>query len=191
MVRDAKIEAWIKAGYKLLGAEGLGGIRVERVARSLQLNKSGFYHYFGDTKAYMQQLGEHHLQLAAAIAEEISACKNIDPDVLRVIAKHRRFFSVECQLLMRGKQVEVSKVFDSAGSLLYRTLLPLWRRECDLPDDSVAALPCLNMARNFFYSRINAHTMDYEFLHGLANETRWALAKVVEEKSVPHQVQSN
>jgi len=37
-----KIDAWIKAGYKLLGKEGVDGVKVERLARILQLNKSGF-----------------------------------------------------------------------------------------------------------------------------------------------------
>jgi AcrR family transcriptional regulator len=48
----SKINTWIKAGYKLLGTEGMDGIKVERLARILDLNKSGFYHYFGTMEFY-------------------------------------------------------------------------------------------------------------------------------------------
>ena len=70
-----KTEAWVKAGYKLFGKEGMEAIKVERLARILQLNKSGFYHYFGSMKSYLKSLLQYHIGLSKVIAEEIARCE--------------------------------------------------------------------------------------------------------------------
>ena len=56
MEKAKNLSVWTEAGYKLFAEEGLEGIQVERLARILQLNKSGFYHYFGDLDGYCEEL---------------------------------------------------------------------------------------------------------------------------------------
>ncbi len=46
-IMTSKVEKWIKAGYALLATDEIDGINIERLARALNVNKSGFYHYFG------------------------------------------------------------------------------------------------------------------------------------------------
>ncbi|HMG91387.1 MAG TPA: helix-turn-helix domain-containing protein [Chryseolinea sp.] len=50
---ELKIEIWLKAGYKLLGREGMEGVKIERIARVLNLNKSGFYYYFKTMEGFL------------------------------------------------------------------------------------------------------------------------------------------
>jgi hypothetical protein len=40
------IQGWLDVGYKIFAHEGPEGIQVERLARILGVNKSGFYHFF-------------------------------------------------------------------------------------------------------------------------------------------------
>jgi AcrR family transcriptional regulator len=52
MEKAKNSSAWTEVGYALFAEEGLDGIQVERLARILKLNKSGFYHYFRDLDGY-------------------------------------------------------------------------------------------------------------------------------------------
>ena len=180
-----KIEAWIKAGYKLFGKEGIEGIKVERLARALDLNKSGFYHYFGSMEIYLKSLHQYHISMAKVIAKEIADCENLDPDMLLLIIKHKTFFLVESQLLVKSKTPYFSPEFDEAGKIVNKELLPLWRKATQLPEDSTVALSYLNIILHFFYARINSDNLNYEYLHALTFETEEVLNKVMEEKHVP------
>jgi len=176
-----KIDAWIKAGYKLLGKEGVDGVKVERLARILQLNKSGFYHYFGSMKIYLRSLLEYHVEMAKGIAPEIAGCENLDPDLLLLMIKHKGFFLVESQLLLKSKPVYFSAEADEAGKIINKELLPLWRKDTPLPEDTAVALSYLNIILHFFYARINSENLSYQYLHSLTFETEEVLNKVMDE----------
>ena len=177
-----KTEAWIKAGYKLFAKKGIEGIKVERLARILQLNKSGFYHYFGSMNIYLKNLLCYHVQMAKVLAEEAATCENLDPDLLLFIIKHKTFFLVESQLLVRGKLGDFGPNIDEAGKIFNKEILPLWRKTTPLPEDSTVALAYLNIILHYFYARIGPDNMTYEFLHSLALDTKGVLNKVVSEK---------
>ena len=60
MEKAKNSSVWTEVGYNLFAEEGIEGIQVERLARILQLNKSGFYHYFGDIDGYCEELINLH-----------------------------------------------------------------------------------------------------------------------------------
>ena len=182
-----KIEAWIKTGYKLLGKEGIEGMKVERLARTLQLNKSGFYHYFGSMKVFLKSLLQYHVELARVIAIEIAACEKLDPDLLLLMIKHKGFFLVESQLLLKSKIPYLTEEANEASKIINTELLPLWRKDTQLPEDSAVALSYLNIILHFFYARINSENLSYQYLHALTYETEAVLNKVVDDRSVSSQ----
>jgi AcrR family transcriptional regulator len=188
----SKIDTWIKAGYKLLGTEGMDGIKVERLAKILDLNKSGFYHYFGAMELYIKRMLQYHVGLATTIASEVARCQNIDPDLLLLIVEHKSFFLVEAQLLVKARSSHLDEGVDEAGRIVNDELLLLWRKTCDVPEDSSAALGFLNIIRHFFYARMDPENVNYEFLHGLAVETEGVLHKVIMDKHVSsHNIESS
>ena len=129
----------------------MDGIKVERLAKILDLNKSGFYHYFGTMDFYVKSLLQYHVRLATTIASEVANCENIDPDLLLLIVKHKTFFLVESQLLVKSRPAHLDEDVDEAGRILNEVLLPLWRKARDLPEDRAAAMGFLNIMRHFFY----------------------------------------
>lgn len=179
-----KIDTWIKAGYELYGREGIEGVRVERIARDLQLNKSGFYHYFGSMTNFIKSLLHHHAATAKNIALEIGMCESLDPDLLLLMIRQKEFFLMESQLLLRSKPSDHTLKIDEASKVVNKELLPLWRRATRLPDDSVVALSYLNIILHFFYARIDIKNLTYEFLHSLTLETEDVLNKVMNNKHV-------
>ena len=188
----SKIDTWIQAGYNLLATEGIDGIKIERLAKILQLNKSGFYHYFGTMESYVKNLLQYHICIAKGIAGEIARCQNIDPDLLLLIVKHKVFFLVESQLLVKRRPAQIDDQIDEAGRIVNEELLPLWRKTNELPHDDSVALAYLNIIRHFFYAQVDAAHINYEFLHKLTVDTKEVMDKVIMERYVSsHQIGSN
>jgi len=180
----SKIDTWIQAGYKLLATEGMDGIKIERLAKILTLNKSGFYHYFGTMESYHKNLLRYHIRIAKGIAAEIASCQNIDPDLLLLIVKHKAFFLVESQLLVKGRPTHVDDQVDEAGKIVNEELLPLWRKTDELPEDDSVALAYLNIIRHFFYGQVDAEHINYEFLHKLTVDTKGVMNKVIMDRHI-------
>lgn len=175
----AKAETWIRAGYEILSTEGINGIKIERLARNMRLNKSGFYYYFGGMKSYMKSLLEHHIHTAGEVAKGISACENIDPDLLLLVIKHKTFFLVESELVLKSKSQHDIHISSESAKIINQQLLQLWQKKSASPAETQVALAYLDIACRFFYSYIHAENINYEFLHTLVTETRNILHKVV------------
>jgi len=175
---ELKIEIWLKAGYKLLGREGMEGVKIERIARVLNLNKSGFYYYFKTMEGFSYLPASYHAHMAGEVAAEILRCQTIDPDLLLLIVRHKSFFLVESQLLVKSRFAHVNYEVDEAGKIITNELLAFWARNNSAPNDTDVALAYLNIIRHFVYARIDADHITYEFLHDLSVETKKAFEKV-------------
>ena len=51
-------EIWIEAGLKAIGRSGIGGVRVEVLAKDLGVTKGGFYRRFKDRRALLDAMLE-------------------------------------------------------------------------------------------------------------------------------------
>ncbi|HTE32714.1 MAG TPA: TetR/AcrR family transcriptional regulator [Chryseolinea sp.] len=168
----SKIEKWIKAGYQLLATDEIDGINIEKLAKALKANKSGFYHYFGSREEYFKSLIKHHIDRAQLVAAEIQHCETIDPDLLMVIVKEKTFFLVEAQLLLNGKHLKVELDTTEAGRIIADELVALWRKHNEPSGDLKGALATVDIFRHFFYARVDAQNISYKFLQGLLEEIK-------------------
>lgn len=180
----SRTEIWIKAGYKLLGTEGPEGIKIERLARLLNLNKSGFYYYFRTMEGFLKNLLQYHVHMAEGVAAEIARCESIDPDLVDLVVRNKQFFLAESQLLIKSRLAHTGYQVDEAGKIITNELLSLWRRNKVAPGDTAAALAYLNIIRHFIYARIDADNITSEFLHDLAVETKKTFEKVTTDRHV-------
>jgi AcrR family transcriptional regulator len=181
----SKIEKWVKAGYQLLATDEIDGINIERLARALKANKSGFYHYFGTKEEYFKHLVRHHIRLAQRVAVEIQHCNTIDPDLLLVIVKEKIFFLVEGQLLVKGNLLKGKVDTTEAGRIVTDEVVALWQNLNEPFTDWKSALATVDIIRHYFYARIDAQNMNYKFLHTLAEELKGMPNVHVYEKSIP------
>ena len=182
-MKEQKVKTWIIAGYNILSSEGWDGIIIERLAHTLGLNKSGFYHYFGSMENFTECLLQHHFRMAQKIGEEIRKCKAIDRDLLHLIVRYKVFFLVESQLLIKSKPVNAKGDIDVAGKILGEEFLALLKKSSSkLPEDSSLTLAYLDILRYFFYARINSNNINYQFLRQLTSETVAIMNKLTVEK---------
>lgn len=64
-------QAWIDAGLRALGSGGPDAVRIESLARALHVTKGGFYGYFADRTALLEEMLDawEHRSIAAAIEQ--------------------------------------------------------------------------------------------------------------------------
>lgn len=174
---------WLEVGYDLFGLEGEEGIQVERLARILQLNKSGFYHYFGTRDNYFEHLMEYHLKLADGIKSEIELAESFDPDFLQIMVNHPDYLKVQMQLFLNKRSVLFRETFRIAAAKCYESIIHLWADYLGIQNSHGFVEKYFHMTRSMFFTQITPKNLNYRHLQKLAEESRsLALMMVGENK---------
>ena len=173
---------WAEEGYNLFAEEGLDGIQVERLARILQLNKSGFYHYFGDLEVFCMELLGLHKKKANHYLADVGEVKAIVPDYLEAIVKHKVPVMFHVQLIRAANPEfnRVAEIIDQQEDLILR---PVWADFIGFHDNPDLAIRYFDIVRDMFYTRMSLQNMNYPFLHDLVTEARVLMQEIAESKA--------
>ena len=173
---------WIEAGYELFASEGLEGIRVERLARIVGLNKSGFYHYFADFDNFSLELIKHHFAAFDIFLEDVDRCQNIDPEYISILIKHKVTIMGQIHLVRdRGSRL-LNGTHKALDDKIDHTIQRIWANYIQMPDNLNLALEYHRLIRDVFYSRVNLENFNYQYLHNLAEEAKGMVSKMIKEK---------
>jgi AcrR family transcriptional regulator len=163
---------WITAGYELFAQEGPEGIQIERLARILDLNKSGFYYYFGNLETYFEHLMHHHLQQAAALVEKVKTIPNFAPEYIHLMSEYTVPVLAHRQL-MRSRHIALfSKTYAQVYQMISPAIIPLWAKFIGLSHNTTLASRYLEMVRDVFFSRVTNDTMSFEFITDIAMDAK-------------------
>ena len=183
MSKSNNASAWTEAGYLLFAEQGIDGIHVEKLARIVQRNKSGFYHYFGDLEVYYAELLRLHEQKSAQFLAEISQVKNIDPEYLQIVVKYKVSTMFQVHLL-RCKHLpafyNVAEEIDEKESVIVGELWSDYLGFCDNPE---LAIRYFIIVRDMFYTRASQQNLTYEFVRDLAIEAREVMRQITESNT--------
>ncbi len=179
MSRINSLKAWIEAGYEQFAAEGLEGIQVERLARITGLNKSGYYHYFGDRNSFLEHLMKNHISCAEQLTIDMSMMKQFDPDFIHVLLKYPRTILVHMQLVRNRQDKFLNEVYVLVNGFVDKAILPHWAEFIGTPHHHEFAFKYFEQARDMFYSRITDKTMNQEFLQHFIYEAKDLLQEAI------------
>lgn len=175
-------EKWIEAGYTLFAQEGPEGLQVERLARILTLNKSGFYHYFGETESYFRQLVNYHYRMVDHFLSDVADCQNIDPEYLNVLLKYKTTVMSQIHLVRNQTNPLFYGAHKAIDNKVGPAVLKIWAEYIELSTNLDLALTYWGIVRDMFYSRVNHANFNYDFLHDLASESRDIVIKIFNER---------
>lgn len=171
--------AWITGGYNLFALEGYVGVQVERLARTLTFNKSGFYHYFGDRATYFEHLMLYHHDRVALMVNDIEDIRSFDPEYLHVMIRHQTAVMFNKQLL-RSCHVELfENTFQQVNETIDRAIMPVWSEFVEMSDQPELAGRYYQLIRDVVYARVNFDNFNPEFLRSIVSE-----AKAVMEETI-------
>jgi AcrR family transcriptional regulator len=177
------ISLWLEQGFTLFAEEGLEGIQIERLARILYLNKSGFYHYFVDLEGFYEELIKLHDKKVSLFVHDVGQAKKLDPEYLSVLIKHATTVMFQVQLTRTKNRVPFYNASRAVDERVNLAVHPLWADYLEVHSNSDVALRYFQLVRDMFYTRISFENLNYEFLHKLAAEAKQLMSHIGQYKA--------
>lgn len=187
-MREPNLKKWIETGYELFAQEGPVGIQVERLARILGLNKSGFYHYFGDMETFSEELIKHHYRLFDQFLKDLESCANVDPDSILVLLKHKVTVMAQMHLVRNKSNSMFYGAHQELDDKVSQAMLPIWAKHLSVSNNPELVSQYFSMIRDMFYSRILWSNFTYDYLHGITVEAKGIITKILTEKDPSNRV---
>ena len=184
MEKNKNSTVWTQEGYRLFSKEGLDGIQVERLARILGLNKSGFYHYFGDLDGYCSELLSLHKKKVDEFLSALRELKTLDPDYLYLLIEYAETVMFQVQLT----RSQNNKLFYAASQIVDESVnegvRQLWCDYMDVPVQSDLGIRYYAIVRDMFYTRISFQNFNYTYLHNLVSDARSLMNEISDRKAL-------
>ncbi|RIW14997.1 TetR/AcrR family transcriptional regulator [Algoriphagus lacus] len=166
--KKGSYKIWMDTGYGIFCKEGPSGIVVERLARELNKNKSGFYHFFGDREYFFETMMKEHLERADEIADRIRRIGTFDPDFYQIMMDYKNPVLFQMQLVKNRETELFAKTFQQFNSKIVGAVIPVWSDHLQVPCD--VAISLWTIARDSFYARITEENFNSRFFDDLVKE---------------------
>lgn len=166
------MHVWIETGYSLFAMDGLEGTQVERLARTLDLNKSGFYHYFGDRKSYLEALMSKHVNLADSLVRDFNQVQHFDPQFMEVLIKYTTPVMVHNQLVRNRHNDLFIQTYDKVNAIIDPVAARLFADFIGYQDHLDFTTKYFSQVRDMFYTQITFERMNYPFLRDFMNQAK-------------------
>lgn len=184
MAKTNNAKVWIEEGYALFANEGLEGIQIERLARALNLNKSGFYHYFGNLEGFCKELLKLHEKKAELFLEEIRKIRTIDPEYLETLERNKLGILFHMKLI-RSKPTSVFyKVAERIDQQEDQILREVWTEYIGFQDQPDLAMRYFSIVRDMLYTRLSSDNITLPFMQSLMTEAKTMMQQIIDSKSV-------
>ncbi len=155
---------WISAGYAMFAREGPQGLKVEKLARSVQKSKSSFYHCFADLEIFTDTLLERHILRGKEIAREAALCKAIVPDLIHLLLRCNDDLLFNRQLRFHRQNPDFKRCFETANGYVEDALVQIWAESLGLAAKPHLARVFLMLIMDNFYLRITEETLTEAWL---------------------------
>lgn len=157
-------QPWLLCGYGLFAKQGPSGLKIEVIARQVNISKSSFYHHFADLEVFIETLLKYHLERALIIADRERSCKKVVPDLLNLLLEVKQDLLFNRQLRINRDVSQFRKCFETASKEVGQAIIGIWAETLGLTDNSYLAGIVLNLSIENFYLQITEETMNYEWL---------------------------
>lgn len=169
---------WLDIGYELFAAAGPQALNVERLASLVGLNRSSFYHYFGDLDMYERELLEKHVRRFELLGEELDYCNAFDPDLLHMVKEHQMEVKFHRQLLINEATQRYFDCFTKSKSFTEQKIFQLWSTFNELGDYPDTEISLFETVRDYSLihfeqgkdERVNSMLRDVKLLMFLKND---------------------
>ena len=164
------LQAWIEVGYEIFALEGPKALKVEVLARQVKKSKSSFYHHFADLEVFTKILLDYHLERSRIVGELERQCKQLVPDLLRVLVEVKLDLFFSRQLRVHRDVPQFRKCFEAVTEEVGDAMLGIWAEALGLTDNSYLAQLVLNLTLENFYLQITPETLHYDWLENYVRE---------------------
>ena len=168
---------WLNEGYQIFAIEGPNGIKIERLAKRIERNKSAFYYYFATTEIFVIKLTEQHLAKCNDLATKINHTKNIE-DLVKVLYSHKTDLLFNRQLRIHRENSLFEKCFIKTNQIVGDSIMPLWSQTIGLNDNSNLSRLVLKLSVENFFLRLTENTISPNWIRDYFNEMKQLIRKL-------------
>ncbi len=179
MIKSDSKQAWIETGYSLFSLNGPDGIQVEHLARTLALNKSGFYHYFGDRKSYLEALMNKHVNLTDSLVQDFNQVQHFDPQFMEVLIKYTTPVMVHHQLVRNRHDDLLIQTYHQVNAIVDPVVARLFAEFIGFQDHLEFTTKYYSQVRDMFYTQISFERMNYPFLRDFLHQAKDVIQQAV------------
>lgn len=169
-VKKGRMQSWVKEGYSIFSKEGPASIQVERLARNLKKNKSGFYYFYKDRESFLDGLMQEHLDRLNSLTFQIREVRQFEPEYLNLLTEHREVLFFQIQLVKNRETELFNRTLSQFNSRITTAILPVWS---DYVEASMEISEKLwGMTRDSMYCRATQDNFDYDWFVDLVSNAK-------------------
>ena len=155
--------SWIDKADEVFSKEGPSGLKVERLAKLVEKNKSSFYHHFADLEVFTEILLDYHLEQAVILAEKEAKCSGEDA-FITLMMEHKQDLLFSRQLRIHREIPEFEKCFCTTNEMSMPNFIPVWSQMIGLEANQKLAGTVLRLSIENFFLQITEDTLNPEWL---------------------------
>lgn len=163
MIKDSK-EIWIKKGYEIFAVSGQNGLKIEQLAKKVNISKSSFYHHFADLELFMDSLLKYHIEQSYIIAEKEKNANKIDPDLISILVEHRLDLLFNRQLRINKNINLFENILFQSDKIVGHAFVNVWVKDLDLQLNQKQIEAIFYLALENFFLQINPDNLTHQWL---------------------------
>lgn len=172
MKKNNSLDTWIDTGYLLFAEEGPEGIQIERLARMTKLNKSGFYHYFGDRDTYLERLMEKHFNYGLIFRDEMKKVVHFDPEFINVLIAFTDTLLFHYQLIRNKHHPLLLNTYLKINEMVDPVNIRLFAAFIGINNQMEFTGKYYSQVRDMFYIQLTRERLNYPHLKIFMYEAR-------------------
>ncbi|TMM53609.1 TetR/AcrR family transcriptional regulator [Maribacter algarum] len=157
-------ETWIQKGYEIYALNGLESLKVEQLAKAVEVSKSSFYHYFADLECFLENLFDHHFKRFSVLSKKEANCKSIHPELLDVLIEHKIDLLFHRQLRINRNDKGTEAALLRSSQILGNYGVMLWAKDINLKLTTNQLKGLFEIATEDFYMQIHKDNFHRKFL---------------------------
>lgn len=165
-------EKWLEIGYKHFAEDGPENLSVNKMSHEIGASRASFYHYFGDTEFFIDELlALHWLNVERFNKMGKETCQNLYPDLYILVAKYPVAHLFNTQLFHARSNPEFNFVFIKVYEAIAKAFaLELFAREYQLNEFGSEVYKLWLTLGETWYSRLTPRDLSASSLQKHAEE---------------------
>lgn len=157
-------DRWIEIGYHQLANTGPEGIHVEELSRLLDLNKSGFYYYFGTRETYFEHLANYHIRQAEFLMDRLKQRLILASSLPTLFDEFKLFLLVHRQMLLSQRFPCFAAAFDKVNQMAEPILADMWISHTTLSLSTDVVVKFIALVRDAYLSNSTEQSLTWASL---------------------------
>lgn len=157
-------EIWIRSWYEIFALSGRNGFKIEKLAKTVGISKSSFYHHFAYLDIFIGQWCEYHVESSFILANKEKNIKNIQPELIDILLEHKTNLLFHRQLRINRNIDTYRENLKLSTRVVGNAFIMIWVKDLQLELEQNQLASLFELALENFYLQMNNDNITYQWL---------------------------